>query len=562
MSLHPKVQQRAGNNSTELWPPGTVLLEDNSGPEKKFILQPRPSEDPNDPLNWAKWRKAINFGFVCFYSVLVSEFISSSGPTWTPMHKQLGFGYDMLNNAYAAGSAALGVGSLLLIPFALKLGRRPIYLFSTVMQFGLSIWSARMWSVADLMSINLLQCLFGSLAEVIVQMTVADVFFVHQRGRLNSTYIWLWKTAGALGSLIAGFITTGLGWRWVWWLNAIFFGLFSILIALFYEETKYCPPAIVEQVAGNDLQPSGDSNVIDQSRQDKGLGTDAINSTKSLGSQEQGVSEDLYATKIDHNIPMKTWRQRLALTTISTTDEGFKDILRHLYQPLVLLTTVPAVLWTASVYGVLVALQDVISTCQSTFLTRPPYNFTASGVGFMSIAKFIGLTIGSLLGGVVSDRVIIYAARRNNGVFEPEARLWSFIPFILFVPAGGLMFGIGLNNGAPWPVIAVGLALYNVGVAPILAITVTYLTDSYEDVVGDALVGVTFLRNAISAAFVFAVDPWVEATSIKWCLVAIVLISMFFMSLSVVFIIWGKQFRGRTAARYQYYARRQFRSRG
>lgn len=68
-----------------------------------------------------------------------------------------------------------------------------------------------MQTVPDLMLVNVLQCLFESLGEVIVQMTIADVFFVHQRRRLNGIYIWLWKTAAALGSLIAGYVATGLG---------------------------------------------------------------------------------------------------------------------------------------------------------------------------------------------------------------------------------------------------------------------------------------------------------------------------------------------------------------
>jgi hypothetical protein len=47
---------------------------------------------------------------------------------------------------------------------------------------------------------------FASLAESIVQMTIADVFFVHQRGRMNTLYVWVWLLASYLGPLIAGFV--------------------------------------------------------------------------------------------------------------------------------------------------------------------------------------------------------------------------------------------------------------------------------------------------------------------------------------------------------------------
>ena len=55
------------------WPPGTVRLEDlhQTGKNGEVILQPRPSRDPNDPLNWPRWQKRLNFGLVSFYAMMV-----------------------------------------------------------------------------------------------------------------------------------------------------------------------------------------------------------------------------------------------------------------------------------------------------------------------------------------------------------------------------------------------------------------------------------------------------------------------------------------------------------
>lgn len=36
----------------------------------KLILQPRPSDDPEEPLNWSAARKSVNFGIVCFYALM------------------------------------------------------------------------------------------------------------------------------------------------------------------------------------------------------------------------------------------------------------------------------------------------------------------------------------------------------------------------------------------------------------------------------------------------------------------------------------------------------------
>ncbi|OJJ50366.1 hypothetical protein ASPZODRAFT_23017 [Penicilliopsis zonata CBS 506.65] len=523
------------------WPPGTVRLEDmRPQADGQVLLQPRPTEDPNDPLNWSGGRKYLNFGLVCLYVVMVNEFINASTPTWGPMQTQLGYSNEQLNDSYAIGCAALATGSIILIPFALKFGRRPIVLVSTVAQFALSIWSAKMQTVADLLLINFLQCFLGSLTEVLVQMTVADLFFVHQRGRLNGLYIWVWWVAGALGPLIAGYITLGQGWRWVWWWNAIFFGACVVIIGFAYEESKFDASVIT-------ALPEPET-IVEAGKSDKAK-ADCIREPQAGGPPDPCGS-----------IPIKTYWQRMALTTSSPALDT-KTFLRHMYQPFILLATIPGIAWVALVYGILVALGDVMSTTLSTFMKQPPYNFDSHQIGLMSLPQIIGITLGSLIGGPLSDWVVLFISRRNKGIYEPEARLWCMLPFLVFIPLGALLFGLGLNNGLSWPVIAVGFALYNIGVAPINAITITYLTDSYKDVIGDALVGVTVIRNSFSTAFIFALTPWISAIGIKYVFVTILLIACAILAFSAVFIKWGKQFRSMSADRYRRYALWQYQGR-
>lgn len=80
--------------------------------------------------------------------------------------------YSQLNNASAINYAGTGAGCIFFIPFAVKYGRRPVYLVSTAMMAAMSFWSARMTTVAELYITNLLAGLAGSTNETIVQMTV------------------------------------------------------------------------------------------------------------------------------------------------------------------------------------------------------------------------------------------------------------------------------------------------------------------------------------------------------------------------------------------------------
>ena len=54
------------------------------------------------------------------------------------------------------------------------------------------------------------------------------------------------------------------------------------------------------------------------------------------------------AEQIDETIPRKTYRQRMILVT--NTPSGLTTFLRHLYQPLIVLVTLPAVAYTAVQY--------------------------------------------------------------------------------------------------------------------------------------------------------------------------------------------------------------------
>ncbi|KAK3068985.1 hypothetical protein LTR53_013030 [Teratosphaeriaceae sp. CCFEE 6253] len=202
------------------WPKGTVrlqtLLHSETGSEKEteIILQPRPTDNPNDPLNWPKYQKIINYFLASFYAMMVFAFVNATSPTWGPLADELGFSNETLTNTYAIGCATLAVGAPMLIPFALKYGSRPVYVFSSIAQFAISIWAARTQTAGDWWGVNSVQCWLGALAEVLVQMTISDVFFVHQRGLMNSIYIWTANVGSNLAIVAAGFITVDQGWRW------------------------------------------------------------------------------------------------------------------------------------------------------------------------------------------------------------------------------------------------------------------------------------------------------------------------------------------------------------
>lgn len=235
----------------------------------------------------------------------------------------------------------------------------------------------------------------------------------------------------------------------------------------------------------------------------------------------------------------------------------------------------------------------------STWMLGPPWNFSAAGIGLMSLPPMIGTTLGTLICGPMSDWTILWLSKRNNGIFEPEMRLWVMAPFVLFLPLGAFVFGYALNNGWSWPVIAVSYAISNFGSAPISSIALTYITDCYTEVgrlcfdharalltscsgcwrsAGRRLIHVSILssqpshvfddipanrescnsRNALATIFVFALSPWIAGVGIANVYVTIGVIGIAVLLFVFVFIWKGKQFRRMSAKRYRYFAERQY----
>lgn len=472
------------------WPPGTVRLEHlNPDRSAAIILQPRPTTNPNDPLNWPRWRKHLNFGLAAFFALMVSAQVSATTPTWGPMGAELRFGDALLNDTYAIGCATLALGGFMLMPFALKYGLRPVYVLSCAAQLGVMVWAARTRTAADWWGVNAVQCWLGSLGECMVQMTVTDVFFVHQRGLMNSVYVWSASFGGSLAPVAAGFVTASQGWRWVWWWCAILFALETGVMILGFEESKFNWAGGSEIIPGRrpgdiDIEGRGASSV------DAGVGVGKVDektarpSNNTLKSPENKVEEESFsngtAVEIDRSIPRKSYWEMLALTT--TTKGPWTLFARHAYQPFLIMFTIPGVGYICLVYAILLSWSTVMSAAQSTYMLDPPYNFDSTQIGLMHLAPFIGNTIGALVGGPISDWLVLKLATRNNGIYEPEMRLWLLLPFIPFQIAGPFWFGYALQGGQSWVSVAFATAVTHFGQAPISSVTLTYMLDAYNEV--------------------------------------------------------------------------------
>jgi len=73
----------------------------------------------------------------------------------------------------------------------------------------------------------------------------------------------------------------------------------------------------------------------------------------------------------------------------------------------------------------------------------PPYNFGDVGIGLLNLPAFIGTLIGFVWGGPLSDWSIVWFTKKNNGIYEPEMRLYLATLPALLGPVGLFLYGYG-----------------------------------------------------------------------------------------------------------------------
>jgi MFS family permease len=117
------------------------------------------------------------------------------------------------------------ITSAAIVPFSTalsnKYGKRPIYLAGFLIATIGCIINAVITNLAGLGAARVIQGLAVTPIEMILNASVGDVFFVHQRGVRISLLAFSVLASFSLSAIISGYVIEYLGWRWCFWLLAI-----------------------------------------------------------------------------------------------------------------------------------------------------------------------------------------------------------------------------------------------------------------------------------------------------------------------------------------------------
>ncbi|KAF6519541.1 hypothetical protein HZS61_007812 [Fusarium oxysporum f. sp. conglutinans] len=369
------------------------------------------------------------------------------------------------------------------------------------------------------------------------------IMMVMDKGTWMSLYVFTLFGSNFLAPLVAGFFADAYGWRWTMHFGAIFAAFSFLILFLFMEETIYFRPTF--EGLEDQVQPTkgeGEDGGESGNLQRAPTANDKKITTTIGNDQEEGTVH-----------PKKSLTAHLVLFVKKDGRPNKKNMFKSMLAPLPLMVLFPNVAWAGFIYGINLCWYNVLNATTSPILSTSPYNWSTSMVGLMYVGPIIGAALGCLWSGIVADRIALSLARRNNGIREPEHRLWPLALSALLSCVGLIVWGVGADKHIPWIGLAIGLVVLTFSCVTGGSIALSYNVDCFKDISGDTTTSIIIIRNTLGFAISYGITPWYVNMGLQDCFIMAGLLSLGCTSTFLLMIWKGKSLRRKAAPRYWQY---------
>jgi MFS family permease len=437
---------------------------------------------------------------------------SSSATAGSPDPDELAASIAAVAYFFTTTALLHGTGNFFWVPVANKLGRRPVYIASYTIYLATAIWLIFERSYGGFLAGRILMGFGAGAAETIAPVSIADVFFLHERGavmayalRLPARWVinantcqdsthpscpLVWRSvlsfpgketvnrlkSCGMTNLVRSLITIQHQWRVIYQVAAALVALILLLAIFTFPETAY---------KRDDDAVSHVSTTIDGEKPAARTSSDA---------EQQTIPR----TK-------RSYVQSLRIYNKILTEES---LVKMFFRPLGLIC-LPPVLWAALVQSVTIGfLVAVTSNVAPAF--QQTYGFEPYQVGLCFVAAIVGSVLGIPAGGQLGDKVADWFTKRNGGIRDPEMRLPGMMLCLITAPLALILYGVGIQHQLHWmcPTVGLGLrkgapltlysiigrslteVLVNFSIAQGTNICLVYVIDSYRPIAGEVTLAV------------------------------------------------------------------------
>ncbi|KAF3391439.1 hypothetical protein F1880_007430 [Penicillium rolfsii] len=467
---------------------GQVILTAADGEIQRI---PHPSDSPNDPLNWPVWRKRGLIFVCCWFSLFSLVLVGGTGPF-----------LETLIVEYAATKSAaqvvglstypslvMALGNLLILPAALALGRRPVFLFCTVLLLGSTIGAAVSATFEAHLACRILEGIATGATESLLPLMITEITFLHEREFWFGIYWGCQSTFNAVFLISNSYLVAATSWRWFYGLFGIMTGIGLVFAFFAAPETRFQRGIVIIGSRRVYTDHFGGTHIVEATEHDTQVPNVSV--------EERGVQDE-----------PDSFAQRLKPWHGLTPDAGqvFLDTYVQIARALVSSGVVFAILLSSIALGIGIAL----SLTYSTVLIQE-FHWSASSVGLMNIGVIPAAIAAILYAGWGGENFAIWMAKRNKGVHFAEQQLLPlFVPTVVGV-AGLLLYGFTAESpqsSSSWGIV-MGWTLYNFSFITTIIITTSYASEVMPSNPGAALILVVGAKNVVSFGAAYGLTPMV-----------------------------------------------------
>ncbi|SCU82337.1 LAFA_0C10594g1_1 [Lachancea sp. 'fantastica'] len=352
-------------------------------------------------------------------------------------------------------------------------GRRLVYIGTLAVFLTACIVLANTKNYATLIVVRCLQSSGSASTIALGAGVIGDITVRSERGGYMAMFLTGSLVPVAIGPIIGGTLSKSLGWRWVFWILAIYCGAFMLILILILPETlRYLVGNGSTKVEGFKKFPL----VFYQLRYQKRSGIKI----------HEPDSSQAHTNKVSLLGPLKIFCDQKVLFVITFLSLHYT-------------------VWQMS-----------ITILSSLFKTI--YGLDETKIGLTFIANGIGSILGTLLTGKIlnfdyknyqakhADRPVVIRHVRLRTVW-----IWSGMQI-----ASIIVFGWTLQKRVHISVPIIATFFTGWGAVAIQSVVSTYLVDLYENKSASATAALNLARCLLGAGGTAVVTPLLDAISIGW----------------------------------------------
>ena len=368
-------------------------------------------------------------------------------------------------------------------------GRAPVYHGANILFCIFSLASG----VSSNMNMLVAFRFFNGIAVASVVLNpsiIGDMFITEQRGSAMSIMTLAPLLGPVLGPVAGGYISQSIGWRWLFWLAAIFAAAIEIGFAFFFRETYKVQ--ILRRKAAILRKETGDP---------------------------------LFKSQHDTNFSAKTF-----LTT-------------SLIRPARMLILSP-IIFLLSFYVSIVFAYTYILFTTMTEIFQDRYGFSTGSASLTFLGLGVGFIIGMFGCRASLDRYV--KKMKHRGGMKPEHRLPPMIVGGMLIPVSLFWYGWTIEKHVHWIAPIIATAVLGSAVISTLIPAFSYLVDAFGIHAASALAANITLRSLTGAFLPLVGPPLYNSLGLGWGNSLLGFIAIGFMPVPFIVMKYGASIRSRS----------------